>query len=45
MNCSSHQAVLGGLPNPAVKGTNIGGAHLCTHRAPGAPLFAPYLLR
>ena len=32
-------------PNPAVKRTNTGGAHRCTHRTSSAPLFAAYLRR
>ena len=32
-------------PNPAVKRTNTGGAHLLASLTSGAPLFAPYLLR
>ena len=32
-------------PNPTVKRTNTGGAHLLASLASSAPLFAPYLLR
>ena len=32
-------------PNPAVKLTNIGGAHLLVSLASSTPLFAAYLLR